>query len=53
MKEPEKKTELQFFEDWKFVKGNLNNVSIFFYPTALCKLGPQKQFSKKRKMNDF
>ena len=24
-----------------------------FYSTALYKLGPQKQFPKKRKMNDF
>ena len=47
------KAELQFFEKQKFVKANSNNISILFYPTALCKLGPQKQFSKKRKMNNF
>ena len=35
------------------MKADSNNFSILFYPTALYKLGPQKQFSKKRKMNDF
>ena len=35
------------------MEADSNNVSTLFYPTALCKLGPQKQFSKKRKMNDF
>ena len=47
------KAELQFFEEKKFAKANSNNVNILFYPTAICKLSPQKQFSKKRKMNDF
>ena len=44
------KAELQFCEEQKIMKADSN---ILFYPTALCKLGPQKQFSKKRKMNDF
>ena len=26
---------------------------MFFYPAAIYKLGSQKQFSKKRKMNNF
>ena len=47
------KAELQFYKMKKFVKVNLNNVSTLFYPTVLCKLGPQKQFSKKGKMNIF
>ena len=32
---------------------NSKDVSILIYPTALCKLGPQKEFAKKQKMNDF
>ena len=47
------KAELEFFEEKKFAKANSNNVNILFYPTAICKLSPQKQFSKKRMMNDF
>ena len=47
------KAELQFYEEQRIMKADLNNVSILFHPTVLCKLGPQKQFSKKRKMNDF
>ena len=39
--------------EWKFIKAYSMNFSIWFYSTALCKLGPQKQFSKKWKMNDF
>ena len=35
------------------VKANSKNVSILFYSTALCKLGPPKQFAKKWKINDF
>ena len=38
------KAELQFYEEKKFIKVNSNNVSILFYPTALCKLGPKKIF---------
>ena len=37
----------------KIMKTDSNNVSILFYPTALCKLGPQKQFSKKQKIKIF
>ena len=47
------KAELQFCEEQKIMKADSNNVSILFYPTALCKLSPQKQFSKKWKMNNF
>ena len=47
------KAELQFDEEQKFLKANSNNVSIMFYATASCKLGPQKQFSKTRKINNF
>ena len=47
------KAKLQFYKKLKFVRAYLNNVSILFYPTALCKLVPQKQYSKKRKMNHF
>ena len=48
-----KKAYIQFFEEQKFVKANSKKISISFYPTAIYKLGSQKQFSKKRKMNDF
>ena len=47
------KAELQFCEELKIMKADSNNVSILFYPIALCKLGPQKRFSKTQKMNDF
>ena len=47
------KADLQFFKEQKFVKANSKKISISFYPTAIYKLGSQKQFSKKRKMNDF
>ena len=43
------KAELQFCEELKIMKADSNNISILFYPTALCKLSPQKQFSKKDK----
>ena len=48
-----KKAELQLYVEKKFVKADLNNVSTQFYPTALCKLGPQNKIAKKQKMNDF
>ena len=47
------KADLQFFKEQKFVKANSKKISISFYPTAIYKLGSQKQFSKKWKMNDF
>ena len=28
-------------------------ISLMIYPNALCKLSPQNEISKKRKMNDF
>ena len=34
------KAELQFYEEQKIMKADSNNVSMLFYPTALCKLGP-------------
>ena len=42
-----------FLKEQKFVKANSKQISIFFYPTVIYKLGSQKQFSKKQKMNDF
>ena len=54
MKEAYKKDRIAILsKSRKLMIADLNNVSILFYPAALCKLGPQKQFSKKRKMNDF
>ena len=47
------KADLQFFKEQKFVKANSKKNSISFYPTAIYKLGSQKQFYKKRKKNDF
>ena len=47
------KVDLQFFKKQKFVKANSKKISISFYPTAIYKLGSQKQFSKKWKMNDY
>ena len=47
------KAKLQFCEEQKIMKADSNNVSILFYPTALCILGPQKQFSKKTEDEQF
>ena len=47
------KAELQFYEEKKFVKANLNNVSILLYLTAICKSSPQKQFLKKTEDEQF
>ena len=40
-------------KEQKIVKANSKKISKFFYSTATYKLGSQKQFSKKWKMNDF
>jgi len=51
--------ELLKRQNYSFVKSTnsnfkySNNVSILFYSTVLYKLGPQKQFFKKWKINDF
>ena len=51
--------ELLKRQNYSFVKSTnsnfkySNNVSILFYSTVLYKLGPQKQFFKKWKKNNF
>ena len=47
------KSDQQFSKEQKFIKANSKKISILFYPTAIYKLGSQKQFSKKWKMNNF
>ena len=49
---PCEKTDFQLFKEQKFVKVNSKKISISYYPTAIYKLGSQKQFSKKWKIND-
>ena len=53
MKKLMKRQNCNSLKEKKFIKSNSNNISILFYPTALCKLGPQKQFSKKMEDERF